>query len=252
MAKAQQRVVIVTGAGQGIGRAYAHGFAKQGDIVVVAELNSEKASAVATEIEVSGGQAFAATTDVSNPASCSVLVDAVLARYERIDVLVNNAAVFATIKMKPFDEITIDEWNQVLGVNITGVWLMTKAVLPAMKNARWGRVINVGSAAVTMGRPNYLHYIASKGAVAAMTRSMAREVGSFGITVNAVLPGAVETEIPRQTVTPEQLKMFYAMRCINRAETPEDMVGAVLFFASDAAGFVSGQALTVDGGHTHT
>jgi len=121
-----------------------------------------------------------------------------------------------------------------------------------MRRAQWGRIVNMASGAVTLGRPNYLHYITSKAALVGMTRSMARELGRDGITVNAILPGAISTEIQRKTVTPEQKQRIVAMQCIPRPEVPEDLVGTVLFLASDASAFLTGQALTVDGGATHT
>lgn len=244
------RVVVITGAGQGIGRAYAHAFAAAGALPVIAELNAAAGEHVAAEILAQGGQAEAIATDVSDVDSVNALVHTVVARHGRLDILVNNAAIFSTITMRPFTEIPLDEWDRVMRVNITGTFLMTRAVVPNMQARQWGRVINISSAAVTMGRPNYLHYTTSKAAVIGMTRSMARELGPHGITVNAVLPGATDTEIERATVTPQQKAAMLAMRCVQREETPTDLVGTVLFLASDASAFVSGQSITVDGGLT--
>jgi 3-oxoacyl-[acyl-carrier protein] reductase len=153
--------------------------------------------------------------------------------------------------MRPFEEIPLPEWDKVMQVNVTGSLLCTRAVLPIMKRNKKGRIINIASGAVTLGRPNYLHYIASKGAVIAMTRSMARELGPSGITVNSILPGATFTEVERKTVTPAQKEKIVAMQCIPRPQAPEDLVGPLLFLASDASAFVTGQAITVDGGATH-
>jgi NAD(P)-dependent dehydrogenase (short-subunit alcohol dehydrogenase family) len=240
------RVAIITGAGQGLGRAFAHGFAAQGAVPVIAEINEDKGRAVAAE---TGG--LYVRTDVSDPASVDAMARAVLDAYGRIDVLVNNAAIFSTLEMRPFEEIPLEEWERVLRVNLTGPFLCARAVAPAMRKAGWGRIINIASAAVSLGRPNYLHYIASKAGLAGMTNSLARELGPHGITVNAILPGATFTEIPRKTVTPEQKKAIVGMQCIPRPELPEDLTGVVLFLASPASGFVTGQALTVDGGATH-
>jgi NAD(P)-dependent dehydrogenase (short-subunit alcohol dehydrogenase family) len=240
------RVAIITGAGQGLGRAFAHGFAAQGAVPVIAEINEDKGRAVAAE---TGG--LYVRTDVSDPASVDAMARAVLDACARIDVLVNNAAIFSTLEMRPFEEIPLDEWERVLRVNLTGPFLCARAVAPAMRKAGWGRIINIASAAVSLGRPNYLHYIASKAGLAGMTNSLARELGPHGITVNAILPGATFTEIPRKTVTPEQKKAIVGMQCIPRPELPEDLTGVVLFLASPASGFVTGQALTVDGGATH-
>jgi 3-oxoacyl-[acyl-carrier protein] reductase len=245
------RVVIITGAGQGIGKVFAKEFSRCGAIPVIAERNSATAEAVAKEIEAEGGKALAVTTDVSREDSISSMIAETEKRFGRIDVLVNNAGIFSTLDMRPFDQIPVSEWEQVLKVNVTGPFLCSRAVLPAMRRAKWGRIINMASGAVTMGRPNYLHYIASKGALAGMTGSMARELGADGITVNAILPGATFTEIERKTVSPEQKVRIVAQQCIPRAETPDDLVGTALFLASDSAAFLTGQCLTVDGGATH-
>jgi len=246
----KDRVVIITGAGQGIGRVFAKSFAMAGARAVIAEINESKAAAVSKEIMEAGGQSLAVTTDVSDPASIDEMIDAVEDEYGRIDVLINNAAIFSTLEMRPFDQILLEEWEQVLRVNLTGPFLCARAVLPAMRREKWGRIINVGSGAVRLGRPNYLHYIASKAALAGMSLSMAREVGADGITVNTILPGATFTEIERKTVTPQQKERIISMQCVPRAETPEDLVGAVLFLASEASSFVTGQNINLDGGVT--
>jgi len=246
------RVVIITGAGQGIGRVFAKAFAKAGSRVVIAELNEMRAASVSEEIMETGGKSLAVTTDVTDPNSFNEMVEVVADDWGRIDVLINNAAIFSTLEMRPFDQIPLEEWEQVLRVNVTGAFLCARAVLPAMRKATWGRIINIPSGAVPLGRPNYLHYIASKSALIGMSRSMARELGKDGITVNAILPGATFTEIDRKTVTSEQKERIIAMQCVPRAETPEDLVGAALFLASDASGFVTGQVINADGGATHT
>jgi 3-oxoacyl-[acyl-carrier protein] reductase len=246
----KDRVVIVTGAGQGIGRVFAKAFAEAGARVVIAEVNESKAEAVAEEILRENGQVLAVTTDVADPASIEEMIGVVEDEWGRIDVLINNAGIFSTLEMRPFDQIPLDEWERVLRVNLTGPFLCARAVLPAMRRAQWGRIINVASGAVRLGRPNYLHYIATKAALAGMSLSMAREVGKDGITVNAILPGATFTEIERKTVTPEQKERIVAMQCIPRPEVPEDLVGAVLFLASDASRFVTGQSINLDGGVT--
>lgn len=245
-----KRVVLITGGGQGIGRAYAHAFAEAGAVPVIAEINAAAGERVAKEVTEKGYRASALPVDIGDADSVSRLVGAVLEEHGRIDVLVNNASIFSTISMRPFTEIPLDEWDLVMRVNITGTFLMSRAVVPAMKQLGKGRIINVSSAAVTMGRPNYLHYTTSKAAVIGMTRSMAKELGCHGITVNAVLPGATDTEVERATVTPQQKAAMLAMRSVPREETPEDLVGTVMFLASDASAFLTGQSLTVDGGLT--
>ena len=246
----KNRVVIVTGSGQGIGRVFAKAFAKAGARAVIAELNEGKAAAVSKEIMDAGGEALAVTTDVADEASIKDMIEVVEDKYGRIDVLINNAGIFSTLEMRPFDQIPLEEWERVLRVNLTGPFLCARAVLPAMRRAKWGRIVNIGSGAVRLGRPNYLHYIASKAALAGMSLSMARELGADGITVNAILPGATFTEIERKTVTPQQKERIVAMQCVPRPEVPEDLVGAALFLASDAAAFVTGQSINLDGGVT--
>jgi len=242
------RVAIVTGGGQGIGRAAALAFANHGAKTVIADIDGDKASAVAAEI---GDEALVVQTDVSEPTSTEGMAEAAMSAFGRIDILFNNAAIFSTLQTRPFWEIPHTEWQRVLDVNITGVMLATKAVVPAMREAGWGRVINVSSAAVNRGRDLYLHYIASKSAVIGMTRSMARELGDFGIAVNCILPGATVTEVPRETTSSAMLKTFAERQCFKRTETPEDLIGTILFLASPQTGFLTGQSLTVDGGGSH-
>ncbi len=241
--KAKDKVAIITGAGQGLGRAYAHRLAKEGASVVVAEINEAKGKAVADEVK-----GLFVRTDVADEASCEKLAAAAVGKYGRIDILVNNAAMFSTLKMRPFWEIPAAEWDQLMAVNVRGVWLAAKAVVPQMRKQGSGRIINISSGVVFMGRPNYLHYVASKGAVITMTRAMAKELGEFGITVNAITPGPTFTEVPRETVTPEQKEAMIRMQSIKRAEVPQDLEGTVVFLVSDDAAFITGQTINVDGG----
>jgi NAD(P)-dependent dehydrogenase (short-subunit alcohol dehydrogenase family) len=239
------RVVVITGAGQGIGRATAKAMAAAGALPVIAEIDDDKGQSVAREI---GNRAMAVRTDVADPASLDAMVKTVLDAHGKVDVLINNAAIFSTLDMRPFWEIPLEEWDAVLRVNITGCFLAARAVVETMRAAKFGRIINFSSAAVTMGRPNYTHYTTSKAALIGMTRSMARELGPDGVTVNAVMPGATFTEIERATVTPEQKEAIVRGQSIPRPETPEDLLGTLMFLSSDASAFMTGQCLTVDGG----
>lgn len=245
------RIALITGAGQGIGRILAQAYAAAGAKVVLADLGVEKAHNAASEIRTLGGEALAVPMDVSSERSVSTALEQIENTWGSVDILVNNASVFSTLKMQPFDEISLDVWNKVLAVNLTGSFLCARAVVPGMRAKGWGRIINIASGAVNLGRPNYLHYIASKSGVIGMSRSMARELGPHGITVNSVLPGSVDTGIQRETVTPESKARIVAMQCVPRGQVPDDLVGIALFLASEASSFITGQSLTVDGGATH-
>jgi NAD(P)-dependent dehydrogenase (short-subunit alcohol dehydrogenase family) len=245
------RVVVITGAGQGIGREYARQFAASGATTVIAEVNEAAAARVAGEIEQASGQALAVPTDVSDSGAVDALMTATLNRYGRIDCLINNAAIFSSLQMRPFDQIPLDEWDAVLRVNVTGSFLCARAAAPHLRAAGWGRIVNVMSGAVPLGVPNYLHYVTSKSAIVGMTNALARELGGHGITVNAVQPGGTFTEIPRETVTAEGKARLIANQCIQREEVPTDLVGLVMFLCTPAAEFITGQTIACDGGLTH-
>jgi 3-oxoacyl-[acyl-carrier protein] reductase len=245
------RVVIVTGAGQGIGRVYAQRFAEAGAIPVIAEINAENGRRVCDEIRAHGFNAHFFATDVSDRASVDAMVRQTLAAQDRIDALINNAALYTRISRGTFDTLPVDEWEQVLKVNVTGAFLCARAVLPAMRKAKWGRIINISSSTVLLGRPNFLHYVTSKAALIGMTRAMARELGPDGITVNSILPGLTKTEIEAAGATEAVWQTILARQCIPRQETPDDVASVALFLASSASGFVTGQSIVVDGGTAH-
>jgi 3-oxoacyl-[acyl-carrier protein] reductase len=242
------RVAVITGAAQGIGRALAIACAGEGAAVVVADRDVEHGRAVADACVQAGHTAVAAEVDVTLADSVARMVDTTISAYGQLDVLINNAALFSTIKMKPFQEISLDEWNAVIAVNLTGVFLCCRAVSAPMRSQGGGRIINMSSATALFGRPNYLHYVASKAGVVGLTRGLARELGEFGITVNALMPGSVETEIKRDSVNPDQVKQIIASQSIHRRLTPDDIVGTAVFLASAESGAISGQSIVVDGG----
>jgi 3-oxoacyl-[acyl-carrier protein] reductase len=244
----KDRVAIVTGAGQGLGRAFAHRLAEEGARVAIAELNAINAARVAEEIRHKGGEAFALATDVADEASTQEMTHRTVERYGQIDILVNNAAIVSTIKMKPFDAITVEEWDRMMAINVRGVFLCCKAVAPEMKRRRYGKIINLASAVIWSGYPYYLHYVTSKAAVFGLTRALSREVGEWNICVNAVTPSATQTEIPRETITPEQWDAMVARQSIKHRETPADLLGTIVFLASSDSDFITGQTINVDGG----
>jgi NAD(P)-dependent dehydrogenase (short-subunit alcohol dehydrogenase family) len=242
------RVVIITGGGQGLGRAYAHHFAAQGAIPVIAELNETGGRAVQAEVETAGGKALFVRTDVADQTSVDAMAQAALAAFGRIDCLINNAAVLSRITMAPFWELPVDEWRRTMDINITGAFLCARAVVPAMQERRWGRIINVSSGTVIMGREKYLHYVTSKSAVIGMTRAMARELGAWTITVNAFWPGVTKTEIERPSVPSHAFDSMMQMQAIKRLARTDDAAKVVMFLCSDDAEFITGQGLLADGG----
>jgi 3-oxoacyl-[acyl-carrier protein] reductase len=244
----KDKVAIVTGAGQGIGAAYARKFSEEGAKVIIADINQKKSEVVVKEIMGKGHEALAVMTDVSGEASTQALAHEVMQRYGRIDILVNNAAIFSTIHLKPMEEISVNEWDGLMGVNLRGMFLCCKAIVPQMKAQKQGKIINVSSATVFMGKPYYIHYVTSKAGVIGFTRALAREVGDWNIQVNCLTPGYTETEVPRATTTSEQKQAIIGHQCIKRIGTTEDLVGIMVFLASNESDFMTGQTVNVDGG----
>lgn len=245
------KVAIVTGGARGLGKAYALRLIKEGAAVVIADVLD--AVPVQQEIERSGGSALALHTDVSNEESTKDMVRKTIERFGRIDILINNAATFAHLGKKPFFEISAEEWDEVISINLKGTFLCCKAVYPQMKKQGRGKIINVSSSTFFAGVPYFIHYVASKGGVVALTRALAREAGDDGICVNAIAPGLTVSEAVRgNPMFPEgYLRIAASGRCFKRDELPEDLTGTVVFLSSDDSDFITGQTILVDGGSIH-
>jgi len=244
----KDRVAIVTGAARGLGMAYALRLAKEGAKVVVADVLDGKETVDA--VKTQGGEAIYVKTDVTSEESTQEMARKVIETFGRIDILVNNAALFADLQKKPFWEIPVAEWDKVMAVNVKGPFLCAKAVYPQMKKQGKGKIINIASGTFYKGLPHFLHYVVSKGGNVAITRSMAREVGDAGINVNCIAPGYTETEVLKENPQdpPEVIKAASTMRCIKRPETPDDLTGTIVFLSSDDSDFITGQTIVVDGG----
>jgi NAD(P)-dependent dehydrogenase (short-subunit alcohol dehydrogenase family) len=242
----KDRVAIVTGGGKGIGRAYCLGLAAEGARVVVADIADPKPTV--TEIEGRGGQALGVECDVSREADTQRLATETLARFGRIDVLVNNAALYGTLQRRSFMEIPVEEWDRVMAINLRGLFLCARAVFPAMKAQGKGKIINIASSTFFKGVPHYIHYTTSKGGVVGFTRSLARELGEAGIRVNAIAPGFTLSGDNERNISEDRKRENVQARMLRRAEVPEDLVGTLVYLASDDSDFVTGQTILVDGG----
>ena len=247
MRRMNGKVAVVTGAAQGIGRAYAESLATHGAQVVVSDVQDTGETVAA--IKVAGGEAIGLKADVTSDESLLAMVQEAESAFGPIEILVNNAAIFAELELKPFTQISNDEWDLVMRVNVRGPFQAAKAVVPSMKKNGRGKIINISSGTVLRGAPMFLHYVSSKGAVIAQTRAISRELAADGICVNAIIIGLTESDGVRAH---KQLSAAraptLAMRAIQREMLPEDVLGTMLFLASEDSDFITGQSINVDGG----
>jgi NAD(P)-dependent dehydrogenase (short-subunit alcohol dehydrogenase family) len=238
------KVAIVTGAAQGIGRAIAEGLAAEGARIVVADLRGAEEAAAALPDGVG------LTVDVAREDDVQRLVDETVARCGGVDVLVNNAGLYASLAMRPFTQIPLDEWHRVMEVNVASMFLTCRAALPAMRERGGGRIVNISSGTPFRGVPMLLHYVTSKGAIVAFTRALARELGQDGVLVNCVAPGFTMSEgVQEQPEVVAALRdVSVAARTLQRDQAPEDVVGAVVYLCAPSSSFVTGQTIVIDGG----
>jgi 3-oxoacyl-[acyl-carrier protein] reductase len=243
-----ESVAVITGAGRGMGRSFAERLAAEGARIVVAEIDEATGRGTARRINDGGGRALFVHTDVTSEQSTRELAAAATAEFGGIHILINNAALFAGLELKPVEELSVAEWDRVIAVNLRGLFLTTRAVLPQMKRQARGKIINVSSNTVMSGGPLLCHYVTSKAGVIGFTRSLAAEAGPFGILVNAITPGLTDTEAAEKTIPANRFDAVAGLRALRRRQKPEDLMGAVLFLASPESDFITGQVINVDGG----
>ncbi len=241
----KDKVVIVTGAARNIGQVYATGLAKEGSRIVAADIRD--CEETVERIKAAGGEAAGVHVDVSNEEATRNMARTAHERYGRIDGIVNNAALFHDIELKPFYEIAEEEWDRLMAINLKGVFHCCKAVFPYMKEQGHGRIINIASNTVHKGTENFLHYVTSKAGVIGLTRALARECGPYGINVNAVSPDYIPHERDARE-RPQHDEMIRRGRIIQRTEVPADMLGSLIFFLSADSDFITAQSLLINGG----
>jgi 3-oxoacyl-[acyl-carrier protein] reductase len=244
------KVVVVTGGGHGIGRAYCLGIAREGGMAVVADIDGAAAEGVARAIADSGGKALGVKVDVANFASSQEMAKKTLDAYGKIDGLVNNAAIFMSVPAEKgsFQTITEAEWDRIMAVNVKGLWLCAKAVVPAMQQRKQGSIVNISSNMAFNGGQGMMHYVVSKAAVVGFSRVLAREIGGDNIRVNTLAPGSTMSEEQPTEDAMKNYERTASTRILKRIEQPEDLVGTALYLLSDLSSFVTGQVILVNGG----
>jgi 3-oxoacyl-[acyl-carrier protein] reductase len=246
-------VVIVTGGARGIGQAYCLGLAHEGARVAVADILDT--GETVSKIKELGAQAIGVKVDVRSFESTKQMAEATVSAFGKIDILVNNAALYGGLKMQPYDAIPEEEWDRLMAINVKGVWQCTRAVAPHMIQRKYGKIVNISSGTIFLGTPGLLHYVVSKGAVWAMSRCLSRELGGFGIRVNCITPGFTMSQASRDIMSASHTegleKIIASQAALGREQHPKDLVGTVVFLSSEDSDFITGQNLNVDGGVIH-
>jgi 3-oxoacyl-[acyl-carrier protein] reductase len=248
--KLDGRVAIVTGSGHGIGRAYAERLAEDGASVVIVDVDDAACASVSAELTKRGHKAIGVVADVSDAAATKRMAQEALDAFGRIDILVNNAAMFSRIPMSrvPFEEIDEAEWDRMMTVNLRGTWHPCRAVVPTMRENKYGKIVNISSSTVFSQSPSRIHYVTTKAGIIGFTRTLAAELGADNITVNCVAPGSTLSEEDGGDAALNFRSAAVTKRSLQRVQTPRDLVGAISFFASPDSDFITGQTLVVDGG----
>ncbi len=244
----RDKVIIVTGGGTGIGKVYSQRLAEGGAKVVLADIAADESNVVAAKIRDAGGQALSVPTDVTDEAAVQAMADAAANEFGGIDGLINNASLMSVLPRGDWFEISADRWDSVMSVNLKGIFLCCRSVYSYMQERGGGSIVNISSSRIWEGNPNRLDYTTSKAGVVGLTRALAREIGDDNISVNAITPGLTMSETQLASSSSNYLGGKDERKCFKRPQTPDDLVGAVIFLLSDAAAFMTGQTVNVDGG----
>ncbi|HOE18313.1 MAG TPA: 3-oxoacyl-ACP reductase family protein [Syntrophorhabdaceae bacterium] len=244
----KDKVIIVTGAGTGIGKACTMEAARRGAKVAVVDMNPGSTEQSAEDIKAIGAECIPVVADISLEQDTARMAKAVRDHFKRIDILVNNAGLWGVLSRKPIDQMPVEEWDRVMAVNLRGTFLAIKAVYPIMREQKYGKIINIASTTAFFGSPFLLHYVTSKAGIIGLTRSVAREVGEYGICVNAVAPGFTLTDGSLSNTGQERANQLATQTILKRVALPQDIVGTILFLAGPESDFMTGQTLVVDGG----
>lgn len=248
MSELQGRVALVTGAGHGIGTAYARSLAELGARVVLADIDGDAVAAAASKLAAVGLDAAAQPFDVADAEACAAAIDGLVAEHESLDILVNNAAVYRDRDFALAEDISLEMWRRMVDVNVSGAYYACRAAIPHMKRRGWGRIVNQSSTSAYAATPRSLHYSMTKAALITMTKTLAKELGPHGITVNAIAPGVIDTDATRRVVPADVLEAAVGMTALRRIGRPDDLTPLLAFLCSSGAGYITGQTIVVDGG----